>query len=424
MKVIVLMAGEGKRFKDAGYKESKPFIDVVGKPMVERMTDSLPFLKDVFAEDWWFALRAEDYSKAEDPVLAWSSPLEILQDRYGKEINTVVFNETTRGSLETAKIVADRMVGWSENARYDDLLILDCDNIFNGEGFDEFLMKRIPPHHSFGAICHFAPIDDTNHWCFAMKGKDDIIEVIWERSDLLRESGADPVMGVWYFSSVNLFKSVADVILGRNETNVDGEFYMSQAMSELIMKGFPVYGFEVTEPEPVGTPEYLEAAKLRRNQSIKEAHGATQSFVPFEETVQLYYRAEPTRKKKLRICIDIDGTINHTKKPDDSYGHELPQDMAASTIREWKRHGHYIILYTARHMKTCEGSVGKVLATVASETIKWLEKQDIPYDELHFGKPWADIYIDDRSYRHTNWLETQRKIEQMEKSEIPSTKEI
>jgi len=29
------MAGEGSRFKKAGYEKPKPFIDVMGKPMVK-----------------------------------------------------------------------------------------------------------------------------------------------------------------------------------------------------------------------------------------------------------------------------------------------------------------------------------------------------------------------------------------------------
>ena len=35
------MAGEGRRFKSAGYKKPKPFIDVNGKPMITRVLDNL-----------------------------------------------------------------------------------------------------------------------------------------------------------------------------------------------------------------------------------------------------------------------------------------------------------------------------------------------------------------------------------------------
>ena len=35
------MAGKGSRFKEEGYKDSKPFIDVNGKPMIERVIENL-----------------------------------------------------------------------------------------------------------------------------------------------------------------------------------------------------------------------------------------------------------------------------------------------------------------------------------------------------------------------------------------------
>ena len=35
------MAGLGSRFSDAGYEKPKPFIDVLGKPMIERVMDNL-----------------------------------------------------------------------------------------------------------------------------------------------------------------------------------------------------------------------------------------------------------------------------------------------------------------------------------------------------------------------------------------------
>ena len=39
---------------------------------------------------------------------------------------------------------------------------------------------------------------------------------------------------------------------------------------------------------------------------------------------------------------------------------------------------------------------------------EWLEKHDIPYDEIHFGKPWCGVngfYIDDKAVRPKEFLE-------------------
>jgi hypothetical protein len=37
--------------------------------------------------------------------------------------------------------------------------------------------------------------------------------------------------------------------------------------------------------------------------------------------------------------------------------------------------------------------------------LDWLAKNEIPYDEIWFGKPHADVYLDDNGFRFTNWDE-------------------
>ena len=39
--------------------------------------------------------------------------------------------------------------------------------------------------------------------------------------------------------------------------------------------------------------------------------------------------------------------------------------------------------------------VGAVVADVGMVTLEWLKKHDIPHDEVCFGKPWGQFYIDD-----------------------------
>ena len=39
--VVIPMAGAGSRFQEQGYELPKPLIDVCGKPMIERVINSL-----------------------------------------------------------------------------------------------------------------------------------------------------------------------------------------------------------------------------------------------------------------------------------------------------------------------------------------------------------------------------------------------
>ncbi len=105
----------------------------------------------------------------------------------------------------------------------------------------------------------------------------------------------------------------------------------------------------------------------------------------------------------MRICIDLDGVICQLREPGQSYAELEPVPGAVEKLRELKAAGHYIIICTARHMKTCEGNVGRVLARQGAVTLDWLKRHDVEYDEIHFGKPHAQIYIDDNALRFEAW---------------------
>ncbi len=91
------------------------------------------------------------------------------------------------------------------------------------------------------------------------------------------------------------------------------------------------------------------------------------------------------------------------KQDGQTYADVAPIPGAAEKVRGLKAAGHKIIIYTARHMKTCQGNAGLVIARIGPMTLDWLKRHDIPYDEIYFGKPWADVYIDDNAVRFQTW---------------------
>ena len=107
----------------------------------------------------------------------------------------------------------------------------------------------------------------------------------------------------------------------------------------------------------------------------------------------------------MRIAIDLDGTICPIKRPDQSYADLEPLPGAVERIRELRAAGHYIIIVTARNMQTCQSNLGKVMKNVGKLTLEWLYKHGVEYDEIYFGKPNAEVYIDDRAIRFSSWVE-------------------
>ena len=107
----------------------------------------------------------------------------------------------------------------------------------------------------------------------------------------------------------------------------------------------------------------------------------------------------------MRIAIDLDGVICPIKRPDQSYADLEPLPGAVARIRQLREAGHYIIITTARNMATCESNLGKVIKNVGKLTLDWLERYGVEYDEIHFGKPNAEVYLDDRAIRFSTWQE-------------------
>src|SRR6187551_980377 len=59
-------------------------------------------------------------------------------------------------------------------------------------------------------------------------------------------------------------------------------------------------------------------------------------------------------------------------------------------------------------MRTHSGNIGSVLADIGPVTFAQLAKYEIPYHDIHFGKPYADVYVDDLAVNAN--LDTMREI--------------
>ena len=107
----------------------------------------------------------------------------------------------------------------------------------------------------------------------------------------------------------------------------------------------------------------------------------------------------------MRICFDVDGTIAELREEGQCYSEIVPKEGSVEVLNKLKNEGHYIILHTARNMETFKGNLGKVNAVQGPILYDWLKKYNIPYDEVYFGKPSADYYIDDKGFKFDNWGE-------------------
>ncbi|MHC4921877.1 MAG: cytidylyltransferase domain-containing protein, partial [Planctomycetota bacterium] len=101
-------------------------------------------------------------------------------------------------------------------------------------------------------------------------------------------------------------------------------------------------------------------------------------------------------------CFDIDGTL--CTNTDGSYAAAEPFPEVVAQVNALGAAGHRVILYTARGSGT--GIDWRGL------TERQLKSWGVHYDELHLGKPTADIYVDDKGIHVDDWREQTERTEQ------------
>ena len=136
-------------------------------------------------------------------------------------------------------------------------------------------------------------------------------------------------------------------------------------------------------------------------------------------------------RKERCIVMDIDGTLCRPKQAGQGYDGLDPIQPVVDALRRYREAGFYVILATARNMQTYDGNIGRIMASTAPVLIDWLNRHGIPYDELHFGKPWqghGGFYVDDKTVRPSEFASLSydeiRGLLDREQSAFSSQREI
>ncbi|MBO4374817.1 MAG: capsular biosynthesis protein [Lachnospiraceae bacterium] len=108
------------------------------------------------------------------------------------------------------------------------------------------------------------------------------------------------------------------------------------------------------------------------------------------------------------FILDVDGTLCPIKKKDERYEDLVPYENIVKKLRYYRERGAKIVLFTSRNMNSYNGNIGLINKNTARILQEWLDKWDIPYDEIIYGKPWPGrkgFYIDDRTVRPDEFLD-------------------
>ncbi len=101
-----------------------------------------------------------------------------------------------------------------------------------------------------------------------------------------------------------------------------------------------------------------------------------------------------------KIIVDLDNTISFNLSG--KYSHAHQNKKLIEKLYEYKLNGFYIVIFTARNMRTYKENIGKINIHTLPVIIDWLNENRVPYDEVIVGKPWCGnegFYVDDRAIR-------------------------
>lgn len=227
------MAGAGSRFAKAGYKKPKPFIDVLGKPMICHVLDNLKMPDAKF-----ILLVRKEHFYQEPETIKW------ISENYNVEY--VMIDKLTEGAACTV-LHAHRLINndtpllIANSDQIVDMNIADYINDSKTRGLD-------------GSVLCFIDPELNPKWSFAKTDKNGLITEIKEKQPISNEA----TVGIYYFERGSSFVENAIDMFVRNE-RVNNEFYVAPVYNYAIARGekYGIYNIDFSAMHGTGTPEDL-----------------------------------------------------------------------------------------------------------------------------------------------------------------------
>ncbi|MGV1896706.1 glycosyltransferase family 2 protein [Agrobacterium vitis] len=227
--LVVPGAGEGSRFAKDGWLKPKPFIDVGGKPMIERVLENVrPRNSKVVA-----LLRSDHIEKNVSIV-----------DRIGRVASVQSVEKLTEGTLCTV------MLARKHFSDSDIIIVANSDQLidFSVDDFVDDCVNR----NLDGSILVFKDPELNPKWSFAKVNEHGLVEEVAEKKAISEYA----TVGVYLFRRADaLIKATVDMIA--NNDRINNEFYTCPVYNYMIDEGarIGIYEVEKEAMHGLGTPE-------------------------------------------------------------------------------------------------------------------------------------------------------------------------
>jgi dTDP-glucose pyrophosphorylase len=242
--IVIPMAGAGSRFKEAGYKTPKPFINVAGKPMIVHVLENLNLPNANF-----ILVAQRDHANTEADLF------DYIKEKFNAKF--VLIDSMTEGA-SCSILHARRFISNDKP-----LLIGNSDQLVD---FDllEFIQDS-EKRNLDGSMIIFKDKKRDTKWSFVRTNMEGLAELVVEKepiSDLA-------TVGIYFFKhGFDFVDAAIEMILNRKKVN--GEYYIAPTYNFLIEQKKKIGIFEI-DPKlmhGLGTPDDLNAYLKLINDNI------------------------------------------------------------------------------------------------------------------------------------------------------------
>ena len=247
IKILIPMAGAGKRFSDEGYKLHKPVIPVTDRktgdkiPMVICATKDLP---DVCLSGSNIVYVDRQFHK--------NDGVEEEIKKYYPEAQFITVEKLTEGQASTC-LLAKEIID-----NDDELLIAGCDNgmIINHEKFEN--LKSQCDMIVFTYRNNEAVLANPNAYGWVITDENNNIAGISIKKSISENPMNDhAIVATFWFKKGKIFVEAAEKMIKEND-RVNGEFYVDTVISHILDLGYSAKIFEIDRYIGWGTPKDYE----------------------------------------------------------------------------------------------------------------------------------------------------------------------
>jgi NDP-sugar pyrophosphorylase family protein len=228
IQIVIPMAGLGTRFINAGYKTPKPFIEVLGEPMINMIIKNF---KSYNHKIKFFLIALKEHSSKIDNTNNLYTIIEVDNITEGQACSVLL----ARNYLNLDNPI----------------LIANCDQYLEWN-FDDFI-KFANENDIDGLISTFKNNDfSTPKWSYVSLNADKYIQTVAEKEAISNYA----CTGIYYWKKSSDYIKYAEQMIYKN-IRINNEFYVSNVYNEAIDDGKKFKILECTKFWGLGTPEDL-----------------------------------------------------------------------------------------------------------------------------------------------------------------------